>query len=63
MRYAYSGKAKAEALWVFGLFAWSSIELQTEHKSAKAPLSEQGDVKEEGSVFGTRPTIERQIAA
>ena len=51
MRYAYSGKAKAEALWVFGLFAWSSIELQTEHKSAKAPLSEQGDVKEEGSVL------------
>mgnify|MGYP000146244396 CR=1 FL=1 len=36
---------------VFGLFAWSSIELQTEHKSAKAPLSEQGDVKEEGSVL------------
>ena len=34
-----------------------------EHKSAKTPLSEQGDVKEEGSVLRTRPTIERQIAA
>ena len=36
---------------------------QVEHKSAKTPLSEQGDVKEEGSVLRTRPTIERQIAA
>ena len=33
-------------------------------QTAKARQSEQGDVKEEGSVlFGTRPTIERQIAA
>ena len=48
MRYAYSGKAKAEALWVFGLFAWGLISLLVEHKSAKTPQSEQGDVKEEG---------------
>ena len=48
MRYAYSGKAKAEALWGFGLFTWGLISLLVEHKSAKTPQSEQGDVKEEG---------------
>ena len=48
----------------FGLFTWGLITLLVEHTSAKTPLSEQGDVKEEGSVLcGTRPTIERQIAA
>ena len=29
----------------------TSKALQVEHKSAKTPLSEQGDVKEEGSVL------------
>lgn len=36
---------KAEALWGFGLFAWGLITLLVEHKSAKTPQSEQGDVK------------------
>ena len=49
MRYAYSGKAKAEALDEgFDLFTWGLITLLVEHKSAKTPQSEQGDVKEEG---------------
>ena len=52
MRYAYSGKAKAEALDEgFDLFTWGLITLLVEHKSAKTPQSEQGDVKEEGSVL------------
>lgn len=51
MRYACSGKAKAEALdgasafFVFGLVA--DIAPQIEHTSAKTTQSEQGDVKEE----------------
>ena len=32
----------------FGLFTWGLITLLVEHKSAKTPLGEQGDVKEEG---------------
>ena len=49
MRYACSEKAKAEASDEgFGLFTWSLISLLVEHKSAKTPQSEQGDVKEEG---------------
>ncbi len=32
----------------------TSKALQVEHKSAKTPLSEQGDVKEEGSVLWVR---------
>ena len=35
----------------FGLFIWGLITLLVEHTSAKTPLSEQGDVKEEGSVL------------
>ena len=35
----------------FGLFTWGLITLLVEHASAKTPLSEQGDVKEEGSVL------------
>ena len=31
--------------------AWGKATPQVEHKSAKTPLSEQGDVKEEGSVL------------
>ena len=42
---------KAEVLWGFGLLAWGRIAPQVEHESAKTPLSEQGDVKEEGSVL------------
>ena len=52
MRYACSEKAKAEASDEgFGLFTWGLISLLVEHKSAKTPQSEQGDVKEEGSVL------------
>ena len=32
-------------------------------QTAKARQSEQGDVKRREAYFGTRPTIERQIAA
>ena len=35
----------------FGLFTWGLITLLVEHTSVKTPLSEQGDVKEEGSVL------------
>ena len=31
--------------------AWGKATPRVEHKSAKTPLSEQGDVKEEGSVL------------
>jgi len=41
-------KTKAEASDEgFGLFTWGLITLLVEHKSAKTPQSEQGDVKEE----------------
>ena len=35
----------------FGLFTWGLITLQVAHTSAKTTQSEQGDVKEEGSVL------------
>ena len=40
---------RASAFFVFGLVA--DIAPQVELTSAKTPLSEQGDVKEEGSVL------------
>lgn len=51
LRCAYSEKAKAEALRDFGFFVFglvADIAPQVEHTSAKTPLGEQGDAKEEG---------------